>query len=171
MRGHNTLFVIGGLLLIFMAGCQAGSEPPTIVVRPTDSPERAAVIAADPDLQVGERVYNLRCAHCHGFSGEGQLASTVPNTRQLGLHTVPPHDATGHTWQHPSQRLRAVILNGIQNPLDLYPMPPFEGVVADEEIDDLIEYLALWWTEEQRTWQQRVTERRAELDAEYGISE
>lgn len=166
MRGHKNVFVIGSLLLVIMAGCQSSPEPPTVAVRPTDSPERAAMIASDPNLQVGEQVYNLRCAHCHGDSGEGQLASTVPNTVQLGLHTVPPHDATGHTWQHPSQRLREVILNGIQNPLDLYPMPPFEGVVTDEEIDHLIAYLALWWTDEQRTWQQRVTQRRAELDAE-----
>ncbi|MDZ4770551.1 MAG: cytochrome c [Chloroflexota bacterium] len=157
--------------VIMLTGCQTSSEPPIIAVRPTDAPERAAMIAADSNLQAAERIYNLRCAHCHGYAGEGQLLSTVPNTQQLGLHTVPPHDATGHTWQHPSQLIRQVLLNGIQNPLNHYPMPPFEGVVTDEEIDQLIAYMALWWTDEQRVWQEQVTQRRTELDAEYGIPE
>jgi mono/diheme cytochrome c family protein len=111
----------------------------------------------------------LRCAHCHGSAGAGQIAATVPNTQQLGLHIVPPQDATGHTWQHPSQLLRQVILNGIQNPLDHYPMPPFEGVITDEEIDQLIAYISLWWTDEQRQWQAQVTQRRAEGDAQSGL--
>lgn len=159
-------FILATISMVILAGCQTSGEPPIIAVRPTDSPERAAMIAADPNLQAGEAAFNLRCAHCHGYAGEGQLASTVPNTQQLGLHTVPPHDATGHTWQHPSQLIRQVILNGIQNPLDHYPMPPFEGVVTDAETNQLIAYMSLWWTDEQRAWQTQVTERRAELEAE-----
>jgi mono/diheme cytochrome c family protein len=158
------------IVVVSLVGCQTSSEPPIVTVRPTDSPERAALIAADPNLQAGEAAYILRCAHCHGYTGEGQLASSVPNTQQLGMHTVPPHDATGHTWQHPSQLIRQVILNGIQNPLDHFPMPPFEGVVTDAEIEQLIEYLSLWWTDEQRAWQAQVTQRRAELDAEYEVN-
>lgn len=164
--------IMSGLALVVLLGaCQTSTETPVVSARSTDSPERVAIIAAAPDLQIGERVYNLRCAHCHGYVGEGQLASTVPNTQQLGLHTVPPHNAVGHTWQHPSQVLRQVILNGIQNPLNHYPMPPFEGVVTDEEIDQLIAYMSLWWTEEQRVWQTQVTQRRSELDMEYGIAD
>ena len=161
------LFAAGFILL---AGCQTSSELPVIALRPTDAPERAATIAADPNLQAGQAVYNLRCAHCHGYAGEGQLVSTVPNTEQLGLHTVPPHDATGHTWQHPSQLIARAIVNGIQNPLQHYPMPPFEGVVTEAEIEQLIAYMSLWWTDEQREWQEQVTQRRADLDAEYDVS-
>lgn len=159
------------LITTLLAGCQQRSEPPIVAVRPTDSPERATIIAAEPNLQAGERVYNLRCAHCHGYAGEGQLASTVPNTEQLGLHTVPPHDATGHTWQHPSQLIRQVILNGIENPVNHYQMSAFEGAVTEEEIDRLIAYMSLWWTDEQRDWQAQVTRRRAELDAAYEVSD
>ncbi|MDX2141405.1 MAG: hypothetical protein SF123_25190, partial [Chloroflexota bacterium] len=79
--------------VVVLTGCQTSSEPPSVAVRPTDSPERAAIIAADPNLVAGQRTYNMYCAHCHGYAGEGQLAATVPNTQQLGLHTVPPHDA------------------------------------------------------------------------------
>jgi len=168
---HFARMMSGLVMIALLAGCLTSSEPTIVVVRPTDSPERAAMIAADPNLQVGEAAYNLRCAHCHGYAGEGQLLSTVSNTQQLGLHTVPPHDATGHTWQHPSQLIHQVILNGIQNPLDHYPMSPFEGVVTDEEIDQLIAYMALWWTDEQCAWQAQVTQRRDELNAEYSIPE
>ncbi len=168
---HFERMMSGLVMIALLAGCQTSTEPPIIAVRPTDSPERAAIIAADPNLQAGERVYNLRCAHCHGYAGEGQLASTVPNTQQLGLHTVPPHDATGHTWEHPSQLIRQVILNGIQNPLNHYQMGAFEGTVMDEEIEQLIAYMSIWWTDEQRAWQAQVTQRRAELDAGYAIPE
>lgn len=159
--------LVGGVIVL--AGCQTSTEPPSVAIALTDSPERAATIAADPNLRAGQTVYNLRCAHCHGNAGAGQIVATIPNTEQLGLHIVPPQDATGHTWRHPSQLLRQVILNGIQNPLDHYPMPPFEGVVTDEEIDQLIAYISLWWTDEQRQWQAQVTQRRAEGDAQSGI--
>lgn len=161
-KRQRVIFIL--LITMLLAGCQQRSEPPIVATRPTDSPERATMIAADPNLQAGESVYNLRCAHCHGYAGEGQLASTVPNTEQLGLHTVPPHDATGHTWQHPSQLIRQVILNGIENPVNHYQMSAFEGTVTEEEIEQIIAYMSLWWTDEQRDWQAQVTRRRAELD-------
>lgn len=167
---HLLMFLLAAGVVV-LAGCQTSSEPPVVAVRPTDSPERAAIIAADPNLVVGQRTYNMYCAHCHGYAGEGQLTATVPNTQQLGLHTVPPHDATGHTWQHPSQLIRQVILNGIQNPLNHYQMGAFEGTVTDEQIDPLIAYMSLWWTDEQRAWQVQVTQRRAELDVEYGFTD
>lgn len=170
MQLPRLLMFLLAAVMIILAGCQTSSEPPVVAVRPTDSPERAAIIAADQNLVTGQTVYNLRCAHCHGYAGEGQLLSTVPNTEQLGLHTVPPHDATGHTWQHPSQLIELVVLNGIQNPLEHYPMPPFEGVVTETEIDQLIAYMSLWWTDDQRAWQAQVTQRRAELDAEYEVN-
>lgn len=50
-------------------------------------------------------------------------------------------------------------------------MPSFEGRLTDEDIDAVIEYIKLWWTNDQRDSQGRVTERRAEIEAEFGISE
>jgi len=84
---------------------------------------------------------------------------------------VPAQDATGHTWQHPSQLLRQVILNGLQNPLQHYPMPGFAGAVTEEEVDHMIAYMSLWWTDEQRAWQAQVTARRAEINAEFGLND
>ena len=166
---RNVLGIVA--LGIIIAGCMPVTSPERLAVRPTDSPERQAVIAANADLQAGQTVYNLRCAHCHGYAGEGQLASTVPNTQQLGMHTVPPHDATGHTWQHPTQLLKQVILQGVQNPLNQYPMPPFTEVVTDEEIDQLVAFMQLWWTDEQREAQAQVTERREAQSRELGTSD
>lgn len=45
-------------------------------------------------------------------------------------------------------------------------MGAFEGTITDEEIDQLIAYMRLWWTDEQRAWQDEVTRHRAELDAQ-----
>lgn len=158
------------VLIALLAACQSTTEISNSVAQPTDSPQRAALIASNPDLQTGQAVYELRCAHCHGYSGEGQLAATVANTEQLGMHTVPPHNASGHTWKHSDQLLRQVILNGIENPLDHFAMPPFEGAVSETEIDQLIAYIRLWWTDDQRAWQSQVTERHTQIDAELGIS-
>jgi mono/diheme cytochrome c family protein len=155
--------------VLVLAACAPEPAMPQAAVFPTESPERLARIAADRDLQAGQTAYNLRCAHCHGYAGEGQLASTVANTQALGLHTVPAHDATGHTWQHPDQLIRQIILQGAQNPLNHYPMPPFEGVLSDDEIAQITAYMRLWWTDEQRAWQAQLTERRSAIEAEYGV--
>lgn len=169
MRLSGVLFFI---LIAFIGGaCSANPTPAPLPIQPTDSPERIAEIAASPSLQIGEQVYIRQCAHCHGYSGEGQPPSSAQNTLNLGMNTVPSHNATGHTWQHPDQLLVEVIRVGIQNPLDHFPMPSFEGRLTDEEITAVIEYIKLWWTDEQRDSQRRVTERRAEIEAEFGISE
>lgn len=154
-----------------LAACSASSTPESLAIAPTDSPQRAAQIASDPDLMGGRANYDLLCAHCHGYGGEGQIASTVQNTRSLGMNTVPPHNATGHTWQHPDQLLIAVIRQGIQNPLDHYPMRPFEGVMTADEITQVLKYIRLWWTDEQRAYQTQLTENRSDQDREFGIND
>ena len=153
-----------------LTACSATPAPEPLTVVPTDSPQRAAQIASDPALSEGRSAYDLRCAHCHGYDGNGQRTSTVDNTRSLGMLTVPPHNATGHTWQHPDQLLIQVIQGGIQNPLDHFPMPPFGDVLTDEEIGQILAYIRLWWTDEQRSYQAEVTRRRSEIDRELGIA-
>lgn len=169
MRLPILLFVI--FVASFSTSCSTNPTPAPLPIQPTDSPERATAIATDPILQTGEQTYLRYCAHCHGYGGEGQPPASAQNTINLGMNTVPPHNATGHTWQHPNQLLIEVIQTGIQNPLDHFPMPAFEGRLSDEEIAAVIEYIKLWWTDEQRQHQRAVTERRAEIEAEFGISE
>lgn len=132
----------------------------------TPAPQQPTVASAftvptmiDPVLSQGQSLYNRWCAHCHGYNGEGQLASTVENTLNLGMKTVPAHDSTGHTWQHPDNLLVQVIKKGIQNPLNHYQMPAFEGTLTDTEINSLLSYMRQWWTDEQRQHQAAVTQR------------
>lgn len=161
----SSLMIVSLLLVV---GCQPDrTMPDGVAVAPTESPLRELIIDSSPALQEGQRIYDLRCAHCHGDNGDGQLPVTVPTAEALGLHIVPAQDASGHSWMHPTQRLREVIRTGVENPLHQFPMPGFSGVMTDEEIDLVIAYMALWWTEEQRMWQQQVTEYHATLEAQY----
>lgn len=155
--------------MLALAACQG--EPPrpsAAIVVPTESPQRKLVINANPALVEGKRQYDLRCGHCHGYVGEGQLARTIDNTLNLGMLTVPAHDATGHTWQHTDDLLIKVIEDGVVNPLDQFPMPPFKDVMTLTEIKYVIRYMKLWWTDEQRAYQERITRYRRERLAELG---
>lgn len=107
----------------------------------------------------GELNYNRYCAHCHGYNGEGQSPEAVETTLNLGMKTVPAHDDTGHTWQHPDELLVEVILEGIDNPLNQYPMTGWGDVLTEEDALDIIDYMRQWWTEEQIAHQAEVTER------------
>jgi len=158
------------LLTGMLTACSGATRPTSLVIVPTDSPQRATRIAADTTLSEGRSGYDLRCAHCHGYDGNGQIASSIDNTLSLGMLTVPPHNASGHTWQHPDQLLIQVIQQGIQNPLDHYPMPAFGDVLTNQEIDQILAYIRLWWTDEQRAHQTAVTRRRAEIDHEFGLA-
>lgn len=158
------------LLTLCSSACSMTSTPEPLFTAPTESPARLALIESDSNLQAGRSSYDLLCAHCHGYGGEGQLEATIENTLSLGLLTVPAHDATGHTWQHPDQVLREAILQGIQNPLDHFPMPAFEGTLNEEEINQVLDYIRLWWTVEQREYQRNLTRHHAEIDAEFGIN-
>lgn len=159
-------FGLGVVVACFAGACAQPPAPVSRDIRPTDSPQRAATIAADEALMVGKEQYDLRCGHCHGFGGEGQVATTIENTLSLGMNTVPAHDATGHTWQHPDQLLVEVIKRGIQNPLDQFPMPPFAAVMSDDEMYAVLEYMKLWWTDDQRAYQAGLTAIRARIEAE-----
>lgn len=140
-----------------MAACQPESPPPLAITliapsaRPTSS-------LTDPLQRRGQEVYNLVCAHCHGYSLEGQLASTIDNTLALGMHLVPALSSQGHIWQHPDQLLERVIREGIASPLPQYPMPAFGEDLDDRDIRAVIAYVKLWWTADQRELQARLTD-------------
>lgn len=175
MKGAHLLLLFA---LILLAACAPQSTGPTAA--PTISAnltpefsaeERLAEIAASAELQDGARVYTLYCGHCHGHDGEGQHPDTVQNTINLGLHTVPPHDANGHTWQHPDPVLARVIREGVVNPVQHYPMGRFGELLTNGEIQHVIDYMKLWWTAEQRAHNARVTANYLALNAELGITE
>ncbi|MEZ4670634.1 MAG: cytochrome c [Anaerolineae bacterium] len=157
------------VLMLVMVACQSVPQRPDLaIVVPTESPQRVLILKANPALLLGKEQYDMRCAHCHGYVGEGQLDRTIDNTLDLGMLTVPPHNATGHTWQHADDLLIKVIQEGIVNPLDQFPMPPFKDVMTLTEIKAVIRYIKLWWTDEQRAYQERITRYRKDRLAELG---
>jgi hypothetical protein len=73
------------------------------------------------------------------------------------MKLVPALDSTGDAWRYADMLLVEVIKNGIQNPLDQYPMLGWSAVMNDGEITNLLAYIKLWWTDEQRAHQAEVS--------------
>jgi mono/diheme cytochrome c family protein len=108
----------------------------------------------------GKLLYETYCAHCHGYTGGGEPGEPNPNVPdELGFMLVPRHDSFGHTWLHPDPLLIAVIKSGSMNPLFRQPMPAFNALLNDEQINNILDYIKLWWTDEQREHQVGVTTR------------
>lgn len=107
--------------------------------------ERGAVLA------LGKEVYQSACASCHGIELEGQ-----PDWRRAlpdGRMPAPPHDASGHTWHHSDEVLFNLTKFGLQAYVsESYQsdMPAFEGILSDDEISAVIEYIKSTWPEEIR---------------------
>ena len=113
---------------------------------------------SDPIIAEGRAQYDLVCAHCHGYNLQGQLSETIADTRELGMNTVPSPGPDGHFWQHPDQLLIRVVQEGIQNPLDQYPMAAFGDGLTEDQIRSILAYIKTSWTDEQRAYQAQLTE-------------
>ena len=104
------------------------------------------------DIAAGETLYQDNCAACHGASLEGHADWQIPNDD--GTMPAPPHDATGHIWHHDSQLLfdytkfggrGALAMRGIDDFNS--GMPAFDGVIADEDIWDILAFIRSRWPE------------------------
>ena len=120
----------GLVVLALLSGC--GKEPPPAAI----------------DLQAGEKIYGQHCAACHGAKLEGQ-----PNWRQRlpnGRMPAPPHDESGHTWHHPDEVLFAITKDGLVPPYAPRgyesDMPAFAGKLSDDQIRNVLAYIASHWT-------------------------
>lgn len=149
------------ILLIALSACSATVEMPAAT---TAIPQEGVptVDPSDERLSTAQFNYQRNCAHCHGYGGEGQHPDTVERTINLGYHLVPPHDATGHTWQHPDQILFETIKYGVQSPTNFFVMTAFEEQLTEDEIFAIIDYMRLWWTDDQIAWQAKLTEQFTE---------
>lgn len=106
--------------------------------------------AAKPPSQLtrGRQVYVAHCAACHGLNLEGQ-----PNWKQRlpnGKLPAPPHDETGHTWEHPDAVLFEVVKFGVAAKAGPnYPtdMLGFKDRLSDDEIVAVIQYIKSTWPE------------------------
>ncbi len=106
----------------------------------------------------GAQLYQENCANCHGAELEGQpdWRSRLPG----GRLPAPPHDASGHTWHHPDRVLFDIVKRGPAAVVgDGYEsdMPGFEGVLTDEEITAVLDYIRSTWPERMRVSQEKRT--------------
>ncbi len=142
------------LSLLALAGC-ARTVPPAA----SSSAESAAVSAPEPasvprvenaaQISRGAQLFSQNCAKCHGAQAEG--GPDWENLDAVGMQRAPPLNGGGHIWHHPVPIMRQVIKEGT---LDRGgAMPPHEGVLTDQQVDDIIAwYLHLWSEERYQGW-------------------
>ena len=73
-----------------------------------------------------------------------------------GTYPPPPHDNSGHTWHHPDDLLVGIIRDGLDVGVPS-GMPTFSGVLTDDEIATIIDFLKSEWGEQERAFQWQVT--------------
>ena len=121
----SAILLFGGIALVLFRPSEA---PGGTLLRPQD----AAVVA------LGSEVYADHCAVCHGTNLEGAEA--------------PPHDGTGHTWQHSDRVLFEMTKFGTSDSLCLTPkdsdMPVFQASLSDNEIIAALSFIKSRWPEE-----------------------
>ncbi|HUN08236.1 MAG TPA: cytochrome c [Aggregatilineales bacterium] len=111
------------------------------------------------ELTQGQTIYTQYCAACHGIEGQGQFPAAPLEPDATGRIGAPPHNEIGHSWHHSDVLLiRYVTEGGFSDPTRFYPMPPFGGILTDEQILFVIAYIKTMWTDEQRASQRQLTE-------------
>jgi mono/diheme cytochrome c family protein len=133
-----------------MKNCLTNSRWPLFMLMAV-SPTMAAA-----EEMSGKTLYAIHCAACHGKNLEGQPNWQTRNDD--GTLPAPPHDETGHTWHHPEEMLfsytklggKAVIGDDFKS-----GMPGFAGILNDEEIRSVLNYI-------ESRWPKRIREVRAQ---------
>jgi mono/diheme cytochrome c family protein len=120
--------------------------------------------AATQTIAQGQAIYAEHCASCHGANLEGQPDWQEPLA--TGRMPAPPHDETGHTWHHPDSVLfnivkkgtAAVVGGGYES-----DMPPFEGILSDDDISAVLVFIKSRWPGRERAYQEGLSEREREI--------
>jgi len=116
------------------------------------------VVDDPPAVARGRALYAQHCAACHGARLEGQ-----PNWQTVGPDgkvLAPPHDATGHTWQHTDAELLRLTKNSVK---DVAPegyvsdMPAFAGRLSDAQIRAILGYIKSRWPRDIRAYQAMIS--------------
>jgi len=117
---------------------------------------QAPVVPADDPAIVatGAAIYAQHCAACHGTDLQGQTNWWKPMAD--GTLPAPPHDATGHTWQHADAELYELTANGLANvapPGYRSAMPAFAGTLDADQIHAVIAFIKSRWPAGVRAYQ------------------
>ncbi|MBW3657350.1 MAG: cytochrome c [Actinobacteria bacterium] len=84
----------------------------------------------------GEDLFGTHCARCHGADAEGYIGPQLINIFERYGATEGDEASIEEVREH----IRFTILTG-RNVPGHTPMPPFEGVLSDEAIEELIAYI------------------------------
>ncbi len=117
------------------------TRPPSTESVTLLKPDDAAVVARGKDL------YARECASCHGANGQGVPGWETKSTTSKPL--APPHDGTGHTWQHPDHALIELTKYGTSEVAcrTIVPgvMPEFSEVLPDGDVIAILSYIKAKW--------------------------
>lgn len=99
----------------------------------------------------GKGLYARECASCHGKNLQGQpnWQTKLPD----GTLPAPPHDGTGHTWQHSDDNLFEITKYGrLRRHEDnsASTMPAFEGKLSDDDIWAVLTFIKSRWPKDIR---------------------
>jgi len=111
---------------------------------PAPTPQSIAARKLDPEkIKRGAVVYRTHCASCHGPNGEA-----TSNWREQGAdgrYPPPPLDGSAHAWHHSTGTLEKMIREGSPG---VGGMPPWNGKLTNQEIDDVIVWIKTLWPDE-----------------------
>ena len=103
--------------------------------------------ADDPKLvEAGRGIYMLACSSCHGRRLQGQALWQLMD--QYAGRRAPPHDATGHTWQHSDEALFYETKFGrfpTAPPKGVSYMPAYVGRMTDHDILSVLAFIKSSW--------------------------
>jgi len=94
--------------------------------------ERRPAGGGAADVAAGKGIYQTRCVPCHGADGGGNGPGAA------AIDPKPRNFRDPAFWQgRTPEQLRLVVKQGKPGTL----MAPFEGVLSDAEIDDVVRYV------------------------------
>ena len=137
MRRLKTLPTIGAFLVAMGAIATAYAAPGIGHFADADN---AALVDR------GARIYSDSCAGCHGRRLQGQALWQLRD--QYEGRRAPPHDSTGHTWQHSDEELFHMTKFGRFSaaPPDFKSyMPAFGQAMSDDDVVAVIAFIKSRW--------------------------
>lgn len=148
--------VAAGLVAVIALAAAAG-----LFLRNSDDGRLPAANAGT--IALGKKVYAEHCSACHGANGEGQPGWETESTPENPL--APPHDATGHTWEHADRAIFRYIKTGILDDICTFPaaaggtgMPQFNHTLTDAEIKATIAFISSRWPEQVRAMHEAINQ-------------
>lgn len=136
-----------------------------VACQPADRQAKASTSPTSGSIQLGQTVYSIHCASCHGANLEGETNWKEQN--EDSSFRAPPHDESGHTWHHgDTTLLEAIRLGGSRfDGIDIggtSNMPAFQDVLSEEEMTAVLVYIKSTWSTDMQTYQLEMTQRETQ---------